>query len=264
MPLPPLSPPPPPHPFVFNWFYYCTVSHFVSGLYAQCIAGTRGVTAHFIVMEEAAYNKQDVFKKVVLPALVVEGTAFVAITTPGGEDNFVSQLATLKRPDGRPLLSLLMAGMACRRCMAAGKGADCTHKQTEMPPWKSSDRQKMIQTVLKNDQQTYLREAQGMIASSAMMIYRAYMAAFKTRKPYKFRNPPHLLFTYYDPAGFGNFSDHAMVTMGFENMRDVVRFVIICCIFVQFFYSNDTHAHTKRHRLMYCNIKSIVRCEAEM
>lgn len=34
--------------------------------------------------------------------------------------------------------------MACSDCMATGKGAECTHRQKETPPWKSSDRQKML------------------------------------------------------------------------------------------------------------------------
>lgn len=197
------------------------------------------MTAHCIVLEEAAYGKNSVFKKVILPALVVEGTAFIAITTPGGEDNFVSQLAMLKRPDGKPLLSLLMAGMACPKCMAAGKGAECMHRQKEMPPWKSSDRQKMIQEVLKADPETYIRESQGMIMSSANMIYRPFRMSFTLRQPRPFERPPHFLLSYYDPAGNGAFSDHALVSMGFESFRDIVSTNICFCCFSYSHNYND-------------------------
>ena len=99
-------------------------------------AGLRGVTANVIIMEEAAFIEPALFNEVIVPLLGVEGTAVLAITTPEQDlDNYFTILMDLKDPEtDEDLFKTIRLGLACEACVAAGKGAECTHMAHLAPP----------------------------------------------------------------------------------------------------------------------------------
>lgn len=121
-------------------------------------------------MEEAAFIEPALFNEVIVPLLGVEGTAVLAITTPEQDlDNYFTILMDLKDPETGPvcvlcgmedvlmtedqhdsdedLFKTIRLGLACEACVAAGKGAECTHMAHLAPPWKSASRQSKMREV---------------------------------------------------------------------------------------------------------------------
>ena len=82
----------------------------------------------------------EVFYEVIVPLLEVDATAMIAISTPQDSLNFYSEMFTMKGPDGRSLFRTIEVGLACKACLAIGRGADCPHMVDEIPPWKSKEK----------------------------------------------------------------------------------------------------------------------------
>ena len=85
--------------------------------------------------------------QVVVPLFGVRDTVVLAISTPLDGDNYYSQMLEATRPDGSRLFNVLEVKLLCDECQAAG-ALSCPHK-TEMPPWKTGERQ--ARTLRKNN-----------------------------------------------------------------------------------------------------------------
>jgi hypothetical protein len=55
----------------------------------------------------------------------------------------------MKKPDGNLLFNVLTVEMICAVCKEAGK-FDCKHVN-KLPPWKTSERQDLVKTLMAND-----------------------------------------------------------------------------------------------------------------
>jgi len=107
--------------------------------YPSSVKGLKGVGGKVIVLEEASRLDQAVFQEVVVPLLGVRDTALIGISTPLDANNFYSELVESKKPDGDPLFNVVTIRLLCDACEKAGK-TECPHN-TDIPPWKSSERQ---------------------------------------------------------------------------------------------------------------------------
>jgi hypothetical protein len=72
-------------------------------------------------MEEAAHMDPKVFKTVVVPLFGVVNTAVLAISSPDDDQNYYSELLELKTKDGQSFFKVIKIGLACDRCVDAGK-----------------------------------------------------------------------------------------------------------------------------------------------
>ena len=59
------------------------------------VVGLRGSTADIIVLEEAAFMKEDIFLQIVSPLMGVDNTAVLAISTPDDEFGYYSELLNM-------------------------------------------------------------------------------------------------------------------------------------------------------------------------
>jgi hypothetical protein len=100
-----------------------------------------------------------------VPLFGVKDTVVIGISTPLEANNFYSQMLEAKKPDGSPLFKTLEITTLCDACVAAG-ALECPHK-TELPSWKTSERQdlvKQLMTVRSSDM--FRREACGIVTKN--------------------------------------------------------------------------------------------------
>ena len=112
-----------------------------------------------IILEEASRLDYAVFSEVIVPLLGVRNTALIGISTPLEENNFYSQMLLQKKPNGDPLFNVVEITLLCDKCKAAGE-LTCPHN-TEMPPWKTGQRQELVKQLMSNDKEMYKREQLG-------------------------------------------------------------------------------------------------------
>ena len=198
--------------------------------------GLRGCTADLVVMEEAAHLKPALFENVVVPLMTVEHTGMIAITSPGDEQNYVSVILELKKPDGRPLFKIIRIGMMCNMCLNAGM-EKCGHELKRMPAWKSENRHDLVRSVLGKNKEAMKREAEGLIVSNRVYLFgKRDMIAWSERVPYLFHYDVQIIEIGIDPSGGGSMSDYSIVSKCIEDGEDVV------C----------THTHTLTYTLQRC------------
>ena len=58
-------------------------------------------------------------------------------------------MLTMKRPNGKPLFNTVEVRLMCQKCKEEGK-LECPHSDG-LPPWKTGDRQKLVQQLMEND-----------------------------------------------------------------------------------------------------------------
>ena len=123
----------------------------------------KGVGGQIIILEEASRLDQAVFSEVVVPLLGVKNVTLLAISTPLDEGNFYSQLLSQKKPNGDPLFNAVEVRLLCDKCKEEGK-LECPHV-VELPPWKTSERQDLVRSLMSSDKAMYLREQLGIVTS---------------------------------------------------------------------------------------------------
>ena len=183
-------------------------------------AGTRGVTAGLLILEEAAFIDPDLFYQVIVPLMGVSGTSVLAISTPSeDDDNYYSELMELKNPKdpSQPLFKTIRIGLACQACMIKGKGTECTHKTEFVPPWKSQDATNKVSEIMRSNRTLYMREHQGMLAGDTVYYFKAPLVqSFRELPLWDFDHHPEFLFVGVDPSGGGKQSDYSMATIAYS------------------------------------------------
>ena len=107
-----------------------------------------------VILEEASRLDRAVFTEVVVPLLGVKDTAVLAISTPLDENNFYSQMLELTQSDGvTPLFNVISVSLICDECKQKDlkNQLTCPHRQNEIPPWKTEQRQSLVKKLLEND-----------------------------------------------------------------------------------------------------------------
>ena len=166
--------------------------------------------------------KPALFHNVIVPLLTVEHTAMLAITSPGDEQNYVSVIQDLKRPDGTPLFVNIQVGLMCETCRTALK-EKCPHQLKRLPTWKSVGRHDMVRAIYGQNQEAMKREAEGLIVSSRRYLFSPKdVTAFAERKGYVFQKEIHMIDISFDPSGGGTNSDYTVMASCVENGIRVV------------------------------------------
>lgn len=163
-----------------------------------------------------------VFKEVVIPLLGVKDTATLAISTPDDEFNHYTKLIELQIK-GKKVFKVIRVGLSCSRCLR--RSIICIHRRSKLPAWKDVTRQEMIEAMYggsEADKRLMLRETHGVTVSADIYIFRMYMHAFKSLKPYIYKDKIQVVHVAIDPASGGTGSDWGITSTCFENSNYVV------------------------------------------
>lgn len=161
------------------------------------------MSAHVVIMEEAAFMRREVFEIVIAPLMSVMYTAILAISTPDDSDNYYSVLLTQKDEEGNPLFRVLPVGLACEACQKEGKAAECQHNRDQMPAWKSEKAQKIQKQIMSAD--AYARENMGLITNKKAYAFRGrdVEETFRQR-PLAVKGGVGVVYIMIDPSGGGS------------------------------------------------------------
>lgn len=117
-----------------------------------------------ILVDEAAFIPLDMFWEVIVPLIGMETSTLAMISTPVDTYNFFSQLMNLHDENGLPVFHNIRMRVACNRCISLKRVTSCTHKLKDLPPWKSRDKQKLMNMIMHDQQTTLARENYGIIS----------------------------------------------------------------------------------------------------
>lgn len=182
--------------------------------FPSSVAGLKGVGAKIVVLEEASRLDEAMFQEVIIPLLGVKNTSLIGISTPLEANNFYSQMLQMKKPDGSLLFNVLTVEMICSLCKEAGN-YDCAHVN-KLPPWKTSERQELVKTLMAGDSAMYAREQLGVVTSSDTAAFDSagidrFALARTTLSGCTVEGGD--LYVSYDPCGGG--ASAAAMVMGF-------------------------------------------------
>ena len=69
----------------------------------------------------------------------------------------------MKDKKGRPLFLLIDLELSCKRCKDKGSPERCTHRLKHLPPWKSGEKQEMMNALMADKKETLARENYGIV-----------------------------------------------------------------------------------------------------
>lgn len=190
----------------------------------MCVySGTRGVTAHIGVVEEAAHLNPEMFRCVMMPLVGMNNFTLLAIATPGDEFNHYSQLMNLMDDNNKPLFKTIRIALTCPACVKKNVDDVCEHRADLIPAWKSRNRMSRIKKVLEADRELNARENLGLIMSrTEYFIDSAWIRRLNGQPRWLPRSSPPLIFTAVDPSGGGARSSYAIVSVMLQHGQCVV------------------------------------------
>jgi hypothetical protein len=191
-----------------------------------------------ILLDEAAYTKPRLVFETILPMLGMKDAVFLALSTPLGSDNWLSQAIAVKDENGNPYFPAIQVGLVCDQCLASGQKdimEQCEHRRGITPPWKSEDREFRMRKVtsLLDDPGRAMRENAGIIIDSMETEFDQQLL-----KQW-FENPPTImadyipdhLFICIDPDAGGGNSQCAIIS-GYRLTRSVDNYpqqtLVVC------------------------------------
>lgn len=190
------------------------------------VDGLRGTHMHAAIMEEASFSDDAAFYKLIVPYMGMGVFPLLAISSPEGEDNWYSNLASMKTETGEFLFDVLTVDLVCKRCKERGVNKEkCVHNLHRLPPWKSAEKQKKILQMMSNgaNAAVYMRENMGSIESSAIQycFTKKHIDGFYHRREYHWQSFPQVIFTVVDPSGGGP-SKYAIISIAVDDKGNIV------------------------------------------
>lgn len=181
--------------------------------------GTRGQFGHIIILEEAGFMKNLLFKATVVPLLMNEGRTLICIsTTPTNVAQFYWGLFDTKDEDtGEYYFERIQIRRTCDDCAEKGLN-DCPHVKKEAPSWQTNKRKKMVEAIYGDDKTMYNREIGGAFAVDDMYVFKKKAVDALEKKPRidgRHFTSPMAVFVGVDPSGGGR-SDSASIAFTFD------------------------------------------------
>jgi hypothetical protein len=190
--------------------------------YPSCAKTLRGVGGDVLYLEEAAFIDLSVFFEIVVPLLEMATTALIAISTPQDKLNFYSEMFELRDHTGETFFRTIRVSLVCPKCQAAGNGAQCTHMQDLIPPWKSAAKLDMVRALYADQGDLMQRESMGAITDDATSLFESQkVVTFMQSPPVTLQCSVDFVYMGYDPNG-GGASQSAIVSIVLENERLIV------------------------------------------
>lgn len=133
--------------------------------------------APLIICEELAFWNPRGYINVVQPIMNMRGAIQIGISSPAYDEfNFFTQLQHIKFPNSEQHVCLtVLAELVCKRCRRRNVAAWCTHYNSMLPNWISSEAQFINRLIFKalNMERAAERELGGMTASSGNLAFDA-------------------------------------------------------------------------------------------
>lgn len=151
--------------------------------------------------------------------LGMKDAVFLAVSTPLGSDNWLSEATTIKDENGEPYFAVTQVGLVCNDCLAAGVKntmEPCEHRQGINPAWKSKDRAARMAkiTSMLHDEGMAMRENQGIIADSGKPEFDKNLINrwFDEQPTINVTRVPERIYITIDPDAGGGNSQCAIVS----------------------------------------------------
>ena len=190
----------------------------------------RGQGANILILEEAAYIKENVFFEVVVPLMGMNNVSVLGISTPEDEFNYYSQLVNMKKKrvpgdlgsddTEEGVFLTIPIGLSCDNCRRL-QIKDCPHKEGALPPWKSAERQELTESLMASNQARMARELHGAIAGSSVFCFTLFSRQMFQAPPHIMSKKKSVLHLGIDPSGGGG-SDTAYFLTTTDAGNDVI------------------------------------------
>ena len=184
--------------------------------YPSAVRTLKGVAGTIVILEEMAQIPPEVLYEVVVPLHQIDITSVIGISTITDENNFMTRYLKQKDSHGEPVFAVEQIWLACKPCRDKGTAHKCNHNSHLLPSWSSARKKKIINNIMKGQEELLAREIGG-IASSL------HQKAFPAKFVNKFKEMPMYYLPYdmtyanvfhaIDPNGAGKSSDYAIVSM---------------------------------------------------
>lgn len=191
----------------------------------------RGVTAQFVIVDEAAFVNERYLRNVVYPLGLVTGTALVCMSSPAESGDSCFSAMFEAQIDGVPIFSKHSLELKCAPCEELGI-EDCRHRRRVAAPWHDPKSKAELKALYEasNDLQAYEREVEGKhVASNLPAFSKDHIERLEHKKSYP-RNadrPFRRVFVSIDPSGGGTGSDTALVAHAIDEED---HFVIVAAV----------------------------------
>ena len=174
---------------------------------------TKGTGGDILILEEAAYVDPGFFYEVVAPLLIVGTTSLIGISTLTSEINFYTRLMRMRdKHTGLNIFTCLTIQLACDKCKADGKAAECVHMLHLVPRWQAAGRHEMLKTVMQDRPDLIVSELSGLAFDSLQSCFRSDdIKTIFTQEPPDYELNADI-YMFIDPAAGGPMSDYAVLT----------------------------------------------------
>lgn len=167
-----------------------------------------------------------------MPLIGMEKSVLVMISTPVDTYNlFTKLMGTVDPRDGFKLFLVVDMELSCGRCKKKGRPERCTHRLKYLPPWKSQDKQDIINLIMADQQTVLVRETFGIVSDEGDS-YIPKMAIDKWFQAPRVKpdtgESAELVVITVDPnaAGSGNSSEMAIVSTALYYGKTMVSFFV--------------------------------------
>lgn len=162
----------------------------------------RGMSAHLIVLDEAAFINKAMLEEVIGPMIKVRDTIIVALSTSDKSNNWFSKVFNRNDEQIKRLVSRMQVKFICDECEKQGFRS-CEHMSHLIPKWHDADAKELIQLFIPNEQ-LYAQEVLGLIIDvqqGCIFSDRDMERLFTRPKPPIQNLKSRLLLTFIDPKG---------------------------------------------------------------
>jgi hypothetical protein len=158
----------------------------------------RGEAPDLIVIDEAAFMPAKQFTDNVLPILGNNNRAMIAISTPGDDANWYSQVLNVLVESISPF-RIIAKQLACIACRSLNRDVQCNHNKHLLPAYKNPEVTRIQKIILPEN--VYMAEVQGIItATGTKLIDAKTVQKLRERVPYTFKSTK-VIWIGVDPSG---------------------------------------------------------------
>lgn len=194
--------------------------------YPSAVRTLKGVSGTVVILEEMAQIPPEVLFEVVVPLHQLDITSVIGISTITDENNFMTRYLKQKDAHGENLFAVEQIWLACKPCRDKGLAHKCNHNSHLLPNWSSPRKRKIINNIMKGQEELLAREIGGVASSLHQKAFPVkFVNKFKSLNPFvlPFDVTYDHVFHAIDPNGAGKSSDYAIVSM----VRTNGQFIII-------------------------------------
>lgn len=197
----------------------------------------RGVDFDVGIVDEAAFCKTSLLVDGVIPVALKERSCLWMPTTPGPPSSYFMNLIQLKTEDDLPCMPLIRMGRPCAKCMKTAEPWNCPHNVKDEPKWQNRKKRAKNLYLYKGHMTSYMREQFGVSSDETQRPIRPdYIAALRSKQPYRVRATPEVIFVAADSA-FGGKCKFAIMAGYFPSpgtfvVRLLPAFTFCCCYYL--------------------------------